>query len=335
MSKNQLNQALKNYLDGTASPEEMGVIDQWYAQYDKASGYTGTLTDIEREVLRSKMLDNVLNSISVPGQTAEQESPVQTIRLKRWLKLSAVAAIAAGIVLALNWEKIAGSRTHLNYIANNTTRIIKQSLPDNSVVWLNPGASLSYPDAFERSSRNVTMSGDCFFEVTKNAGRPFIIESNQLVTKVWGTSFRVYDRNDGTIAKVTVLTGKVSVSQRNREGVKVSAALTKTEVILLPEQEVVYNKNSHSLKENKHADMKPVQKWVHAGMNFENVSFSEIIKQLTSRFGIEIRISDSKLGEEKMTADLSGLNLPEVLDVLKTSMQINYTINENYVTISR
>jgi ferric-dicitrate binding protein FerR (iron transport regulator) len=335
MNKEQLNQALKSYLDGTATPEEMTVIDQWYAQYEKAPGYTGTLTDIEREVLRSKMLDKVLTSIVVPGQTEEQESPARRIRGKQWLKLSAAAAIAAGLILAWNWQKITGSRTHINYVANNTTHIVKQSLPDSSVVWLNPNATLSYPDAFDVSSRNVSMSGDCFFEVTKNAGRPFIIQSNQLVTKVWGTSFRVYDRHDGTIAKVTVVTGKVSVSQRNNEGVKVSPTLTNGEVILLPAQEVVYNKNNRSLQENKHADMKQVQKWAHVGMNFDNVSFPEIIKQLSTRFGVEIHIGSSQLANEKMTADLSGLNLPEVLDVLKTSMQINYTINENDVTISR
>jgi ferric-dicitrate binding protein FerR (iron transport regulator) len=137
------------------------------------------------------------------------------------------------------------------------------------------------------------------------------------------------------MAKVTVVTGKVSVSQRNSEGATVSTALTKGEVMLLPAQEVVYNKSSRSLQENKHADMKPVQKWAHVGMNFDNVSFSEIIKQLSTQFSVEIHFAGSGLAEEKMTADLSDLNLPEVLDVLKTSMRINYTINENDVTISR
>ena len=333
MSKEQLNQALSNYLNGTASPEEMAVIDQWYAQYDKTPGYTGSLTELEQEVLRSKMLDNVMNSIVVPGQSADQDAPVRHLRRKLWWKVSAAAAVAAGIMLVWNWESVTVNRVHLNHIANNSTHIIKQLLPDSSVVWLNPNASLSYPDVFEEASRNVVMSGDCFFEVTKNPKRPFIIESNQLVTKVWGTSFRVYDKHDGTIARVTVVTGKVSVSEKN--SAKASAVLSKNEVILLPEQEVVYNKNSHSLEENKHADMKPVQKWAHTGMNFDNVSFAEIIKQLTNQFGVQIRIADNKLADEKMTADLSGLNLPEVLDVLKTSMQINYTMNENDVTISR
>ncbi|BAV06748.1 FecR family protein [Filimonas lacunae] len=335
MNREQLNEALKNYLDGTASPEEKAVIDQWYEQYGHMPGFTETLSDEERKGMQRRLLAGITHKITPVEQQQVAELPAtgKYRRLTRWV--AAAAVLAALVLTTLLWNRSGSSKTHMNLVANQTGHILKQVLSDGSVVWLNPGATLRYPDTFAIATRTVTMSGDCFFEVTKNPQRPFIIESDKLVTKVWGTSFRVWDKNDGSVAKVTVVTGKVSVSKKGSEGAASTNAIARDEVVLLPKQEVVFDKNTQQLKTAVDPDMKPVQKWSHTGMVIEDEAFADIAAALQEKFGVTILLADSRLGQQRMTADLSNLNLAEVLEVLKVSMQIQYTIHDDSVTLSR
>lgn len=335
MNREQLNEALKNYLDGTASPEERAVIDQWYEQYGTMPGFTQNLNEEEKTGMQRRLLAGIQSRITPAEQQPAAELPAtgRYRRLTRWV--AAAAVLTALVLTTLIWKRTGSGKTHMNLVSNATKHIVKQVLADGSVVWLNPGATLSYPDTFATETRNVTMSGDCFFEVTKNPQRPFIIVSNKLVTKVWGTSFRVWDKNDGSVAKVTVVTGKVSVSKKGSEGAANTNAITPDEVVLLPKQEVVFDKGTQLLKAAEHADMKPVQKWAHTGMVIEDEAFADITTALQEKFGVTIQLADSRLGEKRMTADLSNLNLAEVLEVLKVSMQIKYTIHDDSVTLSR
>lgn len=335
MNREQLNEALKNYLDGTASPEERAVIDKWYEHYGTLPGFTENLDEAEKTDMQRRLLAGIKNRITPVEQLPAATLPAtgRYRRLTRWV--AAAAVVTALVLTTVLLQRTGSSKTHMNLVANPTHHIIKQVLADGSVVWLNPGATLSYPDTFAATARNVIMSGDCFFEVTKNPQRPFIIESHQLVTKVWGTSFRVWDKNDGSVAKVTVVTGKVSVSKKGSEGAATPHAIARDEVVLLPTQEAIFDKGTQVLKAAVHADMKPVQKWAHTGMVIENEAFADIATALQEKFGVTIQLADSRLGEKRMTADLSNLNLAEVLEVLKVSMQIKYTIHDDSVTLSR
>lgn len=333
MNKEQLEQALTNYLNGTASAEDKAMIDHWYARYDTHAPYTEALSATEREVLRRKMLEQIRHNT---GMAYTQQQPAaRVIKRRAWVKWAAAAAMIAGImVITWRWYMLSNMHQQMNLVVNQTKHLLRQQLPDQSVVWLSPGASLRYPAQFQQASRNVSMSGDCFFEVTKNPDRPFIIESNQLVTKVWGTSFRVWDGKEGGAARVTVVSGKVSVSRRQDEGAASGARLAKDEVILLPKQEVVYSSHTQSLQRDTLADMKAVQKWTHTGtMAVEDAPFTTIIAQLEQRFGVQIQLADSALYQARMTADLSGLNLAEAMEVLQVSMQIQYSIQDNRIII--
>lgn len=89
------------------------------------------------------------------------------------------------------------------------------NLPDGTSVILKQGSSLRYAAKFNGHTREVHLSGEAYFEVKKDPSRPFLVYSNELVTKVLGTSFSVKAWKDDKKFKVTVTTGKVAVFTKN------------------------------------------------------------------------------------------------------------------------
>ena len=85
-------------------------------------------------------------------------------------------------------------------------------LPDGTQVWLSPSTLVEYPSVFEGAARKVKLSGEAFFEVAHDASHPFIITSDNIQTKVLGTSFNIQAYHNQKKIAVMVVTGKVKIS---------------------------------------------------------------------------------------------------------------------------
>ena len=92
---------------------------------------------------------------------------------------------------------------------SNMPQII--TLSDGSSVLLQPNSKLSYPKIFIGNQRKVYLSGEAFFEISKNPKKPFFVYANEIVTKVVGTSFRIRAYSNQPNVEVLVRTGKVKV----------------------------------------------------------------------------------------------------------------------------
>ncbi|WP_183564121.1 FecR family protein [Mucilaginibacter sp. SP1R1] len=339
MNKIQLSELLDKYFDGTCAPEEIEAIDQWFDQYERKPDFTKTLSDDKRELLKSKMF-NAISARTVIEEPVQKIAVVRSLVNNWWVRVAAAAVLLVVakflfIDKALLSNKLSQTANRDFVITNYTKNIVKQILPDSSVVWLSPNASITYPKFFQSKSRNVAMLGNCFFEVTKNPRRPFIINSAHIVTKVWGTSFRVLDNMNIAAAMVTVVTGKVSVSKKGSVAAKAGAKLSPDEVLLLPKQQVVYEKNTDALLTNKQADISALSIYKHIDLSFDNARLTTIVAVLNQKFNVDIKIQDEGLNKAVMTADLTSLNLPEVLEVLKTSMKLNYEISDDLIVLKK
>jgi len=341
MDDKQLAKLLDKYLNGTCTAEEKAIIQAWYAREGDGHAFLEALEQEEQQQLKAEMLDQVLHNIN-----AEHNRPKGTQRLL-WLKIAAAAIILLVANLAYNTYFAApaadgsivrtqtGNSKTINQqlIHNQSKNILRQMLPDSSVVWLNPGASVTFPEKFEAQSRQIQMDGECFFEITKNPGRPFIVRSRHLVTKVWGTSFKISDPSIAAAAKVTVATGKVSVSIRGGNADRAGARLHQEEVLLNPADEVTFTKKANQLYANRKIDISKLDRYKHLNMAFENTTLENIAQTLSRNFSVQISIENRQLAGRTMTADLTELNLPEILEVLKSSMPIHYEISDDHILL--
>ncbi len=335
---------LEKYINGTCSELEAEKVKNWYLSFEDEHDHVSTISPAEEQELEQRIYNHILQNIGLTEE--EEEIPVEKSRSGVLRTLYAIVGTAAAIVL------VAGSimfyRTHkttiiqstessaeqLETITNNTGQIYKVNLPDKSAVWLNPLAQLTYPKVFGTKSRMVSISGECFFEVTKNSNCPFIINSRAIITKVWGTSFLVRDNDRSNSAEVSVLTGKVSVSIKKTNNTENAAlVLEKGDVMLYPHQKAIYLIDQHILKPEIEKTAPELQIWKRVNLSFENKPLREIIPVLNASYHVHIKVASEKLNHYILNADLEGFNLPDVLEALKKSLNVNYEIEENEITL--
>jgi transmembrane sensor len=333
---------LERYINGHCTDAEVALVKQWYQSFEREPGYTSTISSAKQKELEEQIFSRIVNNIAIEPavETSVKTSVIRRLRTWQW-----VSGVAAMLLLALTIGIYNKAKTGNNAAAhegpqellsvtNNSNRIYKLVLPDNSSVWLNPHAQLQYPKVFAAASRRVSMKGECFFEITKNPERPFIINSRSIITKVWGTSFRVRDNDQNTDADVSVVTGKVSVSLKTKQAVNnARLVMAKGDVMLYPHQKAVYCGNDHTLKPASIPNERTLKIWDRVDLAFDNMLLKDIIPVLNTRYNVNIIAANEKLNRYMLNADFSGFNLPDVLEALNKSLNIDYEIKENTIEL--
>lgn len=110
----------------------------------------------------------------------------------------------------------------------------KLYLPDGTLVWLNAGSKMSYAQDFGINERSLNLSGEAYFEVTRNEEIPFKVHTEELDVKVLGTKFNFRNYKDDLEAKVCLLEGKVALNTRQKE------------TILHPDQQALLDKKQEN-----------------------------------------------------------------------------------------
>lgn len=289
-------------------------------------------TDEELEVFVILMKQGILDQYIEEAMAAEavflQESePAITIKRPfRW-KLWTVAAsvmLVAGVLLLRPATKPSApelAKIHRIKIYNPHHLIQKVILPDSSTVWLSPESQLSYPSKFG-NYRQVQLQGEAFFEVTKDHQHPFVISSGKVLTKVWGTSFRVRSYQNEDRTRVSVLTGKVSVTTPAHQ-----------EIFLYPAQEAVYKPKTSRLSKEKIA-VSELGVWKKADLTFDNIPLRKIAEVLSSYYAVHLQVEGESLQQSLLTADFSGRNLADILLLISKSLHTTYSIENKQIIIS-
>ncbi len=333
---------LERYIAGNCTAAEVALVKQWYQSFEHDDDHVSGLAMSKEKELEDRIFNHILLNINAGEEPEEVYAAPR--RIGRWYALAGAAAAVFILAAAILFYKRQAAVVPLNNsdasqivdITNNSSKIYKATLPDNSFVWINPHSQLSYPKNFAADARIVSMSGECFFEVTKNPKRPFIISSRSIITRVWGTSFLVRDDEQSNSADVSVVTGKVSVSVKTKKRVSAfSLQPEKDEVILYPHQKVVYLIDQHLLKPENTGVEPALQIYNHLNLSFENKPLKDIIPLLDSKYHVHITVANERLNHYILNADLAGFNLPDVLEALKKSLNVSYQIKGSDIELEQ
>jgi len=196
-------------------------------------------------------------------------------------------------------------------------------LPDNTVVTLYKGSSLSYGKNFDKKLREVTLNGDAFFDVARNEEKPFIISAGEVDVQVLGTSF--YTKS-GVDAYVAVVTGKVQMSKKDNAQAK---------LILTPgETGALYN---GSLVEEL-TDVSDLMYWETGSIKFEDVALEQLVTRLDKIFAEEIRLSENlpqEIRSQVININFAQQSLPEMLEELCMVSKCSLKKSDNGYTIAQ
>lgn len=327
---------IDRYVSGDCSPEEEAIVLNWYNSFESRPDPYIILSAQQQQELRMRMLVNIKSGIQKGSAS----------KIKRYKNIIYLVSAAAIIILIIRIPGIFSKNklpliTSANpvqeiVIYNKTQTIYKQILPDNSVAWLSPGARIEFKKNFGKHFRQVKLSGESFFEVTKDKAHPFVIYSNHLTTTVWGTSFRVRDIKNTATAEVAVVTGKVSVkisSVKKRN--QVINSKIGSSVMLLPKQKVVYETAHRELQVEAIGKLSSICLWQRANLSFENVPLKEVFQTLDKQYNVEITLQDKKLNNYLLQADFNDLNLPDVMEILKKLLKLDYVTDGRRFMLQR
>lgn len=198
-------------------------------------------------------------------------------------------------------------------------------LPDGSSVVLHRNSRLKYPQAFASAKREVYLTGEAFFEVTKNPDQPFFVYAGELVAKVHGTSFSIKAIADEKEITVAVKTGKVSVFSERA-----------SPTLLL-------SRNQQATFERAHARLvrSTLKSAILLNIPIENQEFTysetpaaEVFDALGKAYGVHIAFDRNSLAHCSITATLGDEPLENKLKWLCTILEANYTITEDHITIT-
>lgn len=243
--------------------------------------------------------------------------------------------IAASITIVLAAYLWLWSDSEMNQGKIDTTELITRSnpkgqkslitLPDGSKVRLNSNSSLVFDSDYGINNRHVTLRGEAFFDVKKNANMPFIIRTGQLQTKVLGTSFDVRSyQGEGSI-QIVVVSGEVEVSDS-----------LGTSVLLNPKEVLEYSIYEGNIKRSVCRDFKSAIGWKDGFLVFDNESIDRVVEKIEDWYGVNIEFAKGCRIAGFYTGEYHNKSLERVMDGISYASGFQYQIlNDTTILISK
>ncbi len=267
------------------------------------------------------------------------------IQMDGWKKWVAAAAIL--IMFTTPWiiyrtfrEKPMFSSQHIpsNYILTQPGSKSKIVLPDGTQVWLNGNSQLSYNN-FGIQSREVTLSGEAFFDVTRSEKNPFTIHTGSITITVKGTAFNVKAYPNEKTIETSLVRGLIEITTKEDPDRKI--LLKPNEKIIIPvgeiRKEVKPNAEAaiytitplHSDKSRGIAETV----WLQPRFEFDNEPMDELAPKMENWFNIKIHFLDNDIKSKRFSGVVEKETLKQTMEAMQLSYHFNYTIAENELWI--
>jgi transmembrane sensor len=334
MTPQEFKKLLDKFSVGACTPAEEKFILDWY---DRIGGEKKhEISEDYRIVVEAKMWARLQQRLGKPDNH----------RAFRWAKIAAAITIfgLAGIGAWLFSDTFTINQT-AEENQNGTSGIVKDGmismintteasqivkLNDGTEVSLEPNSEIQYPKAFG-STREIYLKGEAFFKVKRDTAHPFVVYSNEVVTRVLGTSFTVKAYEGSKDITVTVKTGCVSVSKNSLEAAKNNTR----EVILIPNQQAVYDRQKDQVVRqlvDRPAIIKSLDEQM--AMNYDGVEVVKIFDALEELYGVDISFDEELLKNCVLTTTMKDEGLFERIKVICEAIGARYEVQETRILIT-
>ncbi|HRO44420.1 FecR domain-containing protein [Agriterribacter sp.] len=358
MSYNKIWQLVARKLSGEASLDELKELEHLlqeypeiaykvdiYCQYfDNPSSQVYRTDEAKRRSLEqfrlqfNREFNNESEAVPLP---LTYNSGAAMHGIKKWMAVAAgLITIAATVFFMTGREKgNAGIAQHkINEVNTMPGTRSKTVLPDGTIVWLNSDSRISYNADFGKNEREVTLTGEAFFDVAHNESVPMIVHAKTVSILVKGTAFNVRSYPGSDKVQTSLLRGSIELTTKDRPEQKI--LLKPNEKITIDVQENrpaanndipapsagTYNGNKKiyhidSLKQSTLADVIPEVSWIENRLVFDNEPFTDVIDRMEKWYNVDIILTNQHLGGKNFSGVFEKENIAEALSALQI---INY-----------
>ncbi len=322
-------QLLDKFTRGACTPEEERLIAEWYERIGEEE--ISSTQEPEDAYTREK----IWSAIN-PGQKSGSGKWMRTLVRAAVITIPLLSAAVLyynrqglGALIEPVGSHLASASESLHF-RNEGSVMRTVTLPDGSVIQLQPSSEIELHKDFGEASRELDLRGEAFFDVTPDASKPFLVYANEVVTRVIGTSFNIkaYEREEEVT--VAVRTGKVSVyANMNKTSRNLAQSPT---VILTPNQQIVYHRLSEMISKKLVEEPKIVLPNSDLfKMQFDNAEVSEILDVLQENYGVTFSYDRDKLRNCRLTTSMSEEGLYERIEVICKAIGASYSIDGDAV----
>jgi transmembrane sensor len=226
----------------------------------------------------------------------------------------------------------------------------KIQLPDGSTVTLNSSSKLTYSNEnFGTSKREVFLTGEAYFDVTKNPSAPFIVHTNNMDVKVLGTAFNVKCYPGERTTETSLIHGSVEVMIKDRN----------EKLMLKPNEKLVINNNNDISEDDPNSTAlaygkstpKPIieisqlsvfpntrtiveTSWVENKLTFKNEKLEEIAAKMERWYNVTIIIKNKKLKNEILTGTFEKETIHQAIKALQVTSSFNYAVSNDTIILN-
>jgi transmembrane sensor len=348
-----LNQSFCDFVSGKKDASE--YWNKWIAshpenkeEFDQAVMILKVLLNPRKRkapVDKNKSLDDLLKSIKHERNNSRKFK----INGLRWLQVAAIFIIVfiSSVVWIRNKKTISKEAPAYTEIIVPVGEKAQVVLSDNTHVWINSGSRFRYPVKYGSANREVFLEGEAYFDVTKQNGKLFVVNTKDVKIKVLGTAFNVKSYALDKNVETTVVRGLVKVE---------SASSQINSVYVNPNEKAIYVKEnrqiavSSSIKDTNQPENEktiqpiliskinpePVICWKDQQLVFTDETFGDMVVKMERWYNMKIRINDSTLMAERYNGKfVHNETIYQVLEAIKLTTEIDYTARDNAITITR
>lgn len=234
-----------------------------------------------------------------------------------------VCAIAASFILGVGFYILIGTKTprYTNHIIAGKGERKEIALPDGSVITLNSGAELKYPEHFKGNTREVWFKGEGYFNISKNPEQPFKVStSDGFIVEVLGTKFNV-DASTA-IKTVSLESGKVAVTFKESGDT----------IRLTPDEELSWNSATGEVIKRMF-DVTKTTSWKDNILLLDNIDLRTALQKINTFYGVAFTVSDATIAQKKINAAFENQNLDKFIATLEfiADVKVTATSSNQYI----
>ena len=318
--KEHIDNLITSFLSEGLSPAEEEELTSWIALSEENRKY---FLD-RQEVWFSCMDEKELKEYDVEKAFHLFKKRIATSGEGYYLSLKQIFKYAAAVIVlclisyfSYNWGennlKDALTKITVEVPLGSQSRLY---LPDKSLVILNAGSRISYPQSFGVYSREVEIEGEGYFEVTHNEELPFKVTSKDVEVNVLGTIFNIKDYPEDEEVTVFLYEGKVELDNRIK---------TEKKMLLKPNEYMVMDKNRGLMRKTTAAS-EPIPNWSTGNLVFCNTLMTEVTRSLERSYGVVIHLASDSLKTYLFNGSFNRaeMTIKDVLEILKATGKMTY-----------
>lgn len=318
------DETIVKYIEGELEGEKKREMMKWIASSEE--------NQKRYDLLKAKHTVSKLNkpALDVDRTYSRWEKYIKRRKLERML----LGLTSAAAIFVLGWfvvEMFSPAGTNNSIVNIEDEEIVEEItpkgmsreivLPDSTLVVLNVDSRLKYPRTFKDSIREVFLTGEAYFEVTRNTERPFVVRAGDMNIRVLGTSFNVRSYSDDSDTRATLVEGSVEIGSAYAAPVK-----------LEPLQAAMLNHEEKQL-EIKEVSREEAVSWKEGKLIFRETPLEEVLEDLERKYDVRFDVRSEALYNYLYTGTFDNLTIEEVLRVLKISSPIAYKKEEEKITL--